>query len=210
MSRQESKKLWAPVGFGLVLMLILIDTGLSLLRGGRNAQRPAVSKFAPEFRVGEVAPDFTLSDRAGAQHRLSDLVRRDTLLCFICGCSNCLDLQTYLAILIRKMGSGAPDVISVTTMPKDREETYYRDTRLKQQLLYEPKDGPVMQQYRGHPCPRVYRLRGDRTVAWIGSSPGDRPYLTLIGNELAEHLGFPPEGGPEPSVIPSTAVPAKP
>jgi peroxiredoxin len=40
--------------------------------------------------VGAKAPDFTLPDGAGKPHKLSDMVRRDTLLYFICGCANCI------------------------------------------------------------------------------------------------------------------------
>lgn len=179
----------------VVLTLLILG---DYLRGSLASREgsPAASgdpKYRPAFHVGEQAPDFSLPDRSGKVHRLQDLVRRDTLLCFTCGCANCLDLQTYMGLLVKRMGQGAPDVISVTTMPRDREQTYFRDTRLKQKLLYEPKEGPVMDLYKGHPCPRVYRLNGDRTVAWIGTSPGDVPYVQVIGNELAENLGFPRE-----------------
>ncbi len=194
------KRWWNPktcllLGIGLLTLLILGDYLRSvLITPAGSAAAGGDPKYRPAFRVGDVAPDFSLPDRGGKVHHLQDLVRRDTLLCFTCGCANCLDLQTYLGILIKRMGEAAPDVISVSTMPRDREETYFRDTRLKQKILYEPKEGPVMDLYKGHPCPRVYRLKGDRTVAWIGTSPGDVPYVQVIGSELAENLGFPPEG----------------
>jgi len=155
-------------------------------------QRAASGAFDPPFRVGDKAPDFTLPDRKGTPHRLSQLVKRDTLLCFTCGCANCIDLQSFTAIMLERLGKRAPDVITVTTMPTDREESYFRDTQLKQRLLYDRKGGSVVKQYVGHPCPRVYRLAADRTVTWIGSSPGETRALRKVGLELTAQLGFSP------------------
>lgn len=181
---------WLLAGCGILLLLVLFDVGRRLLAAPRPLPAAVEAGSPPPFKVGDPAPDFELPDRTGKRHRLSSMVRRDTLVCFTCGCANCLDLQTYLAMLLKRMGKKAPDVITVTTMPREREETYIRDTGLKAPYLYEPKKGPVMALYRGHPCPRVYHLRGDRTVAWIGSSPEESQFLQLVGNELAEHLGF--------------------
>lgn len=198
---------WVLISLGLLLLVIGYDVVSRSLRGSQTQARGASPKYVPAFQVGEPAPDFTLPDAAGQTHRLSELVHRDTVLCFACGCSKCLDVQTYLGLLVKRMGTRAPDVISVTTMPRDRDETWRRDTRLKQRLLYEQKEGPVVAQYRGHPCPRIFRLRGDRTVAWIGTSPGDVEFLQVIGNEMAENLGFaaerplePESGGPSSSI----------
>jgi hypothetical protein len=149
-------------------------------------------EFDPAFRVGDKAPDFTLPDRKGTPHRLSEMVKRDTLLCFTCGCANCIDLQSFTALMLERLGKRAPDVITVTTMPADREDSYFRDTGLKQRLLYERKGGPIGKQYMGHPCPRVYRLAPDRTVKWIGSSPGESRALRKVGLELTAQLGFSP------------------
>ena len=150
-------------------------------------------KLAPDFRVGDIAPDFTLPDSKDVEHRLSALVRRETLLCFTCGCAKCLDVQTYLGILMKRAGAKAGPVISVSTMPKAREASYRRDTKLRQTILYESKGGPVMKQYRGHPCPRIYGLKADRTVAWIGMSPDEAGSVSDIGMEMAAKLGFQPE-----------------
>jgi hypothetical protein len=172
---------------------VLFDLGRRLLAPPQAAPRVLDQSTAPGFKVGDPAPNFELPDRTGKRHRLSDLLRRDTLVCFTCGCAKCLDLQTYLALLLKRLGKSAPEVITVTTMPPEREDAYVRDTQLHAVYLYEPKKGPVMEEYRGHPCPRVYQVGADGRVEWIGSSPGDSQFVQLIGNELAEHLGFPPE-----------------
>jgi hypothetical protein len=182
-------------GVGLLVALVLYDIGRQWLAPPGPAEEiPLTSQppatFAPTFKTGDKAPDFTLPDHNERLHALSSLVRRDTLLTFACGCANCIDLQTFTALMFKRLGSKAPDAITVTTMPKDREETYLRDTGLKQQLLYERKEGPIMKQYQGHPCPRVYRLAPDRTITWIGSSPGESRAMQQVGLELATQLGF--------------------
>lgn len=192
MRRHWSANTWVLTILAVILVLAAIDIGSRLLAGPRREPEAGpAQRYDPAFKMGDLAPDFALPDRSGRRHRLSDLARGDTLLCFTCGCKSCLDLQTYVGELIQKLGPRAPQVLNVTTMPKDREDTWYRDTRLKQTLLYEQKEGPVMEQYRGHPCPRVYRLRPDRRVAWIGPSPRDTPYLAEIGHQVAANLGFP-------------------
>lgn len=192
--RTSPFKVWGCTALALVALLVVADVGRRLVS---EATVPVAARssqeFEPPFRVGELAPDFTLPDRNGKPHRLSELVRHDTLLCFTCGCANCIDFQSFTAIMLQRLGRKAPEVITVTTMPTDREETYFRDTRLKQRLLYERKEGPIMRLYRGHPCPRVYRLAADRTVTWIGSSPGESQQLRRVGLELAMQLGFSPE-----------------
>lgn len=184
---------WVLLTLALVMLLVGYDIVSRSFRAPAKAQHLRDPKYVPDFQIGEHAPDFALPDSRGSTHRLSEIVHRDTILCFSCGCSNCLDVQTYLGILLKRMGTRAPEVITVTTMPRDREETWFRDTQLKQTLLYERKEGPVVAQYRGHPCPRIFRLDAARRVTWIGRSPGEVDFLQIIGNEMAQNLGFPAE-----------------
>src|SRR5688572_2916328 len=60
--------------------------------------KPIDPKMVPDFNVGDQAPDFSLPDSKEVTHRLSELVKKDTVLCFTCGCANCLDVQTYMGI----------------------------------------------------------------------------------------------------------------
>jgi hypothetical protein len=192
-----SATLWLVIGLGIVALLIGGEWMMRTLRPASDtavAAKPPDPAMIPDFQVGDAAPDFTLPDSKEVPHRLSDLVKSDTLLCFTCGCSSCLDVQTYLGILMKRLGAKAPQVISVTNMPKEREASYFRDTKLKQTLLYEQKGGPIMKQYRGHPCPRIYALLPDRTISHIGMSPKDAVSVSDLGFEMAAMLGVPREG----------------
>jgi hypothetical protein len=197
MRRGWSPAVYLLIGIGVLAVAIGIDLGRRLFAGpGKppTAVAPqAPPPFLPDFAVGDPAPDFTLPDRSGARRRLSELVTGDTLLCFTCGCANCLDLQTYIGILRKKMGSAAPDLVSISTMPKDREEGWLKDIGQQHPILYDRWNGPVVTEFRGHPCPRVYRLKPGMKVAWIGPSPKDVPDMRAIGNAVGGNLGFPPQ-----------------
>lgn len=213
---------------GVVLIFIVglgALAGFDVVRGQRSSPAaiapdpsPAADAsasaptFDPGFRAGETAPDFTLPDRFGKEQRLSKMVTGDTLLFTTCGCAHCLDLQNYVGILLRKMGRRAPKVINLTTMPKDRELTWIRDTHLPQTVVYEEKGGPVTGIYRGHPCPRVFRLEPGLKVAWIGPSIKDVKSLEGVGDAVAANLGFSRDQGHAiaPTILEQQTPPKKP
>jgi len=193
MKKRWSANTWVVVILFSLIGLISIDIGRHLLMGDKAEPMEPAKKptTEPTFKVGDKAPDFTLPDKTGRQQSLSKLVKGDTMLWFTCGCSNCREMQTYMAKLTKQLGSKAPAVLNVTTMVPDREETWYRDTGLKQTILYEANaGGPLGEIYHGHPCPRFFRLKPDRTVTMIGKSPSTMPDMNVIGTDLAHDLGF--------------------
>jgi hypothetical protein len=205
--------------FGAVLALTAIDLGRRWMNPAA-ANQDEVLNPDPSFRVGQQAPDFTLKDAHAEPRTLSSLVKGDTLLTFICGCRKCRTLQTYIAKLRKKMGPTAPAVVSVASIDPDAEQAYLRDVGLPQKILFEKSDGPVNKQYKGHPCPRVYRMDGQRKVTYISPMPMNDSVLDVIGRDVAHQLGFrlpgePPamqaEGGvkqiPVVEPLPSTGEP---
>src|SRR5687767_4183974 len=118
---------WLVIGLAVLALLVGGEWVIRSLRPAPKVEttvKPPDPSMVPEFKVGDPAPDFTLPDSKEVPHRLSDLVKRDTLLCFTCGCSSCLDVQGYMGILTKRLGSRAPKVVSVSTMPKEREASY--------------------------------------------------------------------------------------
>lgn len=158
-----------------LLAALVLGMGAELGRRVWERVRPAraafiADSFAPEFKVGDKAPDFAIPDRTGIRRSLSDLSGSDTLLCFTCACERCRDLQSFLSRAMSRVKSPAPEVLSVTSGIPEAEEAYRRDVPLKQVILYGEAESPVWAQYRGHPCPRVFRLKQGR-IAWISPSP---------------------------------------
>jgi thiol-disulfide isomerase/thioredoxin len=200
------KTRWNANTWVLVVLLTLIgvvgfDIGHEYFKGGNaSAAKITPPDPYPKFKVGDPAPDFILPDAKGKKHALSELVHKDTFLSFNCGCSNCRDMETYLAELQKRLGDKAPQFLTVTSMNAEREETWFRDTGLKQTILYTPHgDTSVMDLYKGHPCPRMFRVTADRKVAWIGPSMSLMPSLKAVGGEAAANLGFSTPAHKDPS-----------
>lgn len=200
MKKRWSANTWVVVILFAIIGLISLDIGRHLLIGGKAEQeeRAKQSTVDPTFKVGDKAPDFTLPDKKGQRQSLSKMVKGDTMLWFTCGCNNCREMQTYASGLLKRLGAKAPAILNVTTMVPDREETWYRDTQLKQTVLYESGgDSTLGEIYHGHPCPRIFRLKPDRTVAMIGKSPATTPDMNILATELAHDLGFKIKGEPQ-------------
>jgi len=58
-----------------------------------------------------------------------------------------------------------------------------------------------MDLYKGHPCPRGFGLKPDRTVRWIGNSKIVTQMAEPLAMELAGTLGFSVLGRPEKGKI---------
>jgi hypothetical protein len=201
MKRRWSSNTWILLALTAILVVIGVDVGRRALSQA-SAVDPAAARAAmePSFKVGDRAPDFTLPDAGGVKRTFSKLVKGDTLLNFSCGCNNCRNIQSYLGELTPKMGAKAPAVITVATSPPEAEKAWIRDTRLKQTVLYDGPEKTVGGLYQGHPCPRVFRIKPDRTVAWIGPSPASMgamaPMMMIpMAYAIAGELGFDEPGG---------------
>jgi peroxiredoxin len=193
-----------------VFILILVGAGVDYGRrvlGGTKPEttaaepgKPPASPYAPSFKVGDVAPDFALPDAKGKVHKLSDLVKGKTMLFFACGCQNCKQVQTWLANMRDEKKGEIPPVITITSAPPESEAAWFRDTALKQTMLYYAKGvtPDPMDIYKGKPCPRIYILNPDRTVKFIGSSMAETKGVEGVGMQMAKQLvpGMPstPEG----------------
>lgn len=212
---------------GTILLLVGIDIGRRLVAGPVSEKPPEPVSATPSFKVGDLAPDFTMNDGKRQPHKLSDLVKRDTLLTFSCGCNQCKEYQTWTGKILPPMGKDVPDVISLNTTSPDSAEAWKRDTKLPQLMLYgSHTEGPIGQ-YQGHPCPRAFRLSKDRKVTWIGGSRKEGRTIQQLGMELAQELrtaryskkppemewtsdgpmqGAPPPGPPGPQAPPAPPV----
>lgn len=207
---------WIAVILGAIVVVSGIDIGRRLTTGAGGEGPPAPDPEPQKklsFKVGDAAPDFSLPDGSGKQVKLSSFVKRDTLLCFICGCGQCLELQTFVGKLAKKLGPKMPAMLAVSTTEKEREATWRRDTGVEQKMLFEKPDKKAMDTYQGHPCPRVFRLNPGPTVTWIGPSPADVPATQVMGMQLAKQLGYPQDQASKlymtPQVADIAVVPVK-
>jgi hypothetical protein len=190
MKKRWGAKTWLLGALAMLIAGVVLDASRLVIPDQKDLEQAARGRRAPRFKEGDLAPDFSLPDHTGKERRLSEVARGDTMLFFTCGCRSCMEVQTYVGMLRKKLGAKTPRMVNVSTMSPEGEASWLGRTNLPQIILYEAKDGPVMKQYQGHPCPRIYRLREDRTVAWIGPSPDGLPSLQVMGLAVAKNLGF--------------------
>lgn len=188
MKKRWNANTWTLAVLGGILLLVGIDVGRRMVAGPVPPEAAKPSSVAPDFKVGDLAPDFTLPDAKGKQQKLSELVKRDTLLSFSCGCNQCREFQTWTGRIMPMLGKDAPDVITVNTTQPDAADSWRRDTKLKQTMLFgSHTEGPVAA-YHGSPCPRSFRLDGDRKVQWIGGSRAEGRMVMDLSMDLAQEF----------------------
>ncbi len=191
---------WLLTGFAGILLIFGTEMALRTF----NPKPPPppedpLAKVKPPFEVGDSAPDIILPDSKGQIQQLSKVVRKPSLMIFSCGCANCRTFQTYLGMLVKKLGPKAPDIISAGSTDPAAEEAWVRDTGLRQYvMMYEKGAGPeatpkthYIDDWKGHPCPRAFGLDKKLKVSWIGTSPEQtQGSIYPLQLELAEKLGF--------------------
>lgn len=189
MKRRWTANQWVLTILFVILALVGIDVGRRMMAGPVQP-KPEPVDVTPEFKVGDPAPAFTLPDQNQKARRFPDLVKRDTILTFSCGCAQCREFQTYLGKLEKELGPKAPDVVSVNSTDPMAAESWVKNTGLKQTLLYGPhKEGEVAV-YKGAPCPRAFMVNADHKITFIGRSRGEQVPISKMGEELARQLGF--------------------
>lgn len=191
MKRRWTANTWLLTVLMVVLCLIGIDVGRRMAAG----PIPETEQFpkqdaTPKFKVGDVAPSFTLPDGKQVKRTFPKMVKRDTLLVFSCGCNQCREFQTYLGMVEKKLGPQAPDIISVNSTQPEAAAAWVRDTGLKQTMLYGGHGGGETLAYHGSPCPRAFRVSPDHRVRYIGQSRADHVPVQLIGRDVARELGL--------------------
>jgi peroxiredoxin len=193
MKKRWNANTWVVVILFTLIGLISIDIARQMVRSATEKPEPPPppTKPDPDFKVGDLAPDFSLPDAKGKRVQFSKVAKGDSMLWFTCGCSNCLEVQEYMSTLSQRLGKRAPSIVNVTTMEATREAAWLKDSKLAQTILYEPDArSPVGMMYKGHPCPRFFRITPERKVAAIGPSPSTLPDMRMMSMMLADTLGF--------------------
>src|SRR5262249_51164704 len=104
--------------------------------------------------------------------RLSELEGKPAVLLFLCGCSRCYLMVEALQQIEKQLPGEKPRHLVVTTMSAGEAESWQKRTGFDALFLFEQNShGPVIHEYSGHPCPRVYVLDNQRSIRYISPSP---------------------------------------
>jgi hypothetical protein len=213
MKKRWGANTWLLIVLVTIIGLVGIDIGRRMFAGPVPVVPPEPVGGPPEFEVGDRVPEVTLPDETGKEQHLRDLIKRDTLLAFSCGCSQCEGYQVYLSKVFAKVKGETPEVVSINTTMPDSHEAWLRKTNLPQKFLYtQSLSSKDLKPFRGHPCPRAFRIAADDSVTWIGSSPANAPTPELLGVEVAREFGFrsPTDADKSKPLMPPVAIPRAP
>lgn len=188
---------------GLAAVFVLLTLGVGLLALTSRPPGPAAGADRPpalELRVGQAAPDFALPDDANRTRRLSELDGEPSVLLFLCGCGRCYLMVSALQEIEKQLHGETPRHLVVTTMSPAEAESWQQRTGFQALFLFEKNSqGPVIHQFAGHPCPRVYVLDSRRSIRYISPSPEGNAEPEHMKADLAAALRVSAQEAPAPA-----------
>ncbi len=184
------------VVFAVFLLVLVIIVGERVASSLKPPPAPPRPMWAPNFDVGNPAPDFELPDAKGKKHRLKELTQGATFVGFAGNDEQSVRLFRYLGILRKRMGQYAPKFVTVATFSPEEEAEFRRRTDLPQTILYEQKNGAIATEWKADPAPRIYSLSREGIVRSLGLSPREAS-MVGIANTAALDMGFKGPNSPD-------------
>jgi len=124
---------------------------------------------AYESWLGKAAPDFTLRDLDGKEHKLSDHRGKDVMLVFwATWCPPCMMEIPHLIALRNRVGEDKLAILAITNEGADRIAPFAERKRINYTVLLEQGNMPapfgVMRIYRTSGVPCSFFIRPDGTI----------------------------------------------
>jgi peroxiredoxin len=192
---------------GLAAILALLTLGALWLAHTASPRKTAASSPPPPveaLRVGMAAPDFVLLDEHESPRRLSEFNGKPSVLLFFCGCSRCQLMAQALGDTEKPLRGEKPRHIVVTTMTPEESRTWQERTGFHALFLFDKNlPGSVIQQFSGHPCPRVYVLDRQRSIRYISPNPEGVAELDQVVDDLTAALRDVSTPGPAERAAPA-------
>lgn len=146
------------------------------------------SRGQAQLQPGWRPTSFTLPDVEGQPQDFAELRGGErTHFMSLCGCARCQTYLTFVGHLHRKPGTPALRHIAMLTAPPEMEEAFRTNTEFDGAIVYEKKNGPMINYWQGEPCPRAYIIDEEGRLEWI--SPANIPDMPRIGLLYAAAIG---------------------
>jgi peroxiredoxin len=142
----------------------------------KQAASPYDPKFAGPFKIGDVAPDFSLKDAKGRTVSLSQYRGKRVLLNFYCGCSFCREVATTWTNMLSQPRMRPTALLAVCSFGPDYDQQFRKESGWKGVVLYDEKPfRPVAVKYDSKICPRVWVLDEQGKIMFTNPSPVQVP-----------------------------------
>ncbi|MCC6174265.1 MAG: TlpA family protein disulfide reductase [Chloroflexi bacterium] len=143
--------------------------------------------------AGDRAPDFSLPDSAGTEHRLADaLTRGPVVLAFMkADCATCAVTFPYLERLHKAYPAGGWQIWGICQNPARAAEWFAGRTGITFPMLIDGDGFPVSQAYDPLATPTIFFVGRDGTIrsAHYGHA---KPDLNDLADQVAAALGEQP------------------
>lgn len=168
----------------IALTALLLVGGMTIVHFYSQARRlslasgKSASVFSEGPRVGQHAPDFSLTDLDGRVQTLAAQRGHRTVLAFFCGCDRCHAAAKQIGIMQRqgKMRS----FVSVVALDRKAARQFQTENRLQGMILSDPND-TTAERYDSDLCPRLWRISAEGVIRY-------RSEAGLEGTRLAAAL----------------------
>ncbi len=186
--------------FGGLALAALAVLGLDVLTGG-----PGLSMAAPQApKVGDLAPDFELSDLTGRRVKLSELRGNPVFLNFwATWCPPCVEEMPSIAAVAKDYAAKGLRVVAVNVdaSPPATVQKWLDGKKLSIEVWLDP-NGAVAHQYGTFKYPETYLIdrAGKIQAKYVGSHPWTQPPFDAMLASVAA-------GGSASTAAPPTRAP---
>jgi hypothetical protein len=125
----------------------------------RERREAFLKNWKPRFPVGTEAPEFSLKDRTGRRHSLSEFRGKPTLLCFYSDDKRSRTWAREMQKLRNYLGKSKMRSVAVVNFSPEAALAFQRETTDDSLYLFEdPHHHPVRDMYRAVPGPNAWAL----------------------------------------------------
>jgi peroxiredoxin len=149
-------------------------TATDMLKPRPQPEQPD-AKFAGPFKIGQVAPDFTLKDAKGRPVSLHQFRGKRVLLNFFCGCSFCQAVAVDWQHLLKEPGLRPTAVLAVAHYSLEHDKEFRKETGATFPILFDTEHRDISTRYDSHICPRVWVLDEQGRILYTNPSPIQAP-----------------------------------
>jgi peroxiredoxin len=164
----------------IALVVLFATVGEQTLRSGSKVEAPKSApppdlKFAGPFKLGQVAPDFTLKDAKGRSVSLHQFRGKRVLLNFYCGCSLCQSVAVRWQQMLKEKDLRPIAVLAIASYKPEHDQEFRKETGAKFPILFDTPNRDIATTYDSRICPRVWVLDEQGRILYTNPSPIEAP-----------------------------------
>jgi peroxiredoxin len=172
-------------------------TATDMLKPRPQPEQPN-PKFAGPFKLGQVAPDFTLKDAKGRPVSLHQFRGKRVLLNFFCGCSLCQNVAIGWQHMLKEPGLRPMAVLAIAHYSPEHDKDFRKETGATFPIVFDTEHRDTANTYDSRICPRVWVLDEQGRILYTNPSPLEGPPGPEVEYQVRKFVA---RGAPGPGSI---------